>query len=68
MAAGLTPAEALDAATARPAELLGLPDLGAVRPGLRADLVLVDGDPPADVTGARAITRVWCAGVEHAAA
>ncbi|ACU34829.1 amidohydrolase family protein [Actinosynnema mirum] len=68
VAAGLTPVEALNAATTRPAGLLGLPDRGAVRPGLRADLVLVDGDPLADIADTRAITRVWSAGVEHVAA
>ncbi|MET7399231.1 amidohydrolase family protein [Dactylosporangium sp. NPDC005572] len=64
-AAGLSPAEALRAATSRPAERFGLTDRGAIRPGLRADLVLVDGDPLADLGSTRAVTRVWCGGVEH---
>jgi imidazolonepropionase len=38
---GLTPAEALGAATLNPARLLGLTDRGAVEPGMRADLVLL---------------------------
>ncbi|MEV7007042.1 amidohydrolase family protein [Streptosporangium sp. NPDC051022] len=44
--AGLSPAEALVAATSSAAELLGLDDqLGTVTAGKRADLVVVDGDP-----------------------
>jgi imidazolonepropionase len=38
---GITCAEALVASTSRPAELLGLPDRGRVRPGARADLLLL---------------------------
>jgi imidazolonepropionase-like amidohydrolase len=34
-------------------------------PGRRADLVLIDGDPIADIRATRQIRRVWCAGVEH---
>lgn len=61
--AGLSPAEALTAATAAPARFFGLLDRGTVAPGLRADLVLVDGDPLADIRATRAVRRVWCAGV-----
>ncbi len=38
---GLTPGEAIAAATRNPAALLGLTDRGAIAPGLRADLVLL---------------------------
>ncbi|MEU6408121.1 amidohydrolase family protein [Microbispora sp. NPDC046933] len=62
--AGLSQAEALRAATELPARHFGLTDRGAVTPGLRADLVLVDGDPLADISATRAITRVWCGGQE----
>ncbi|WP_245721760.1 amidohydrolase family protein [Nocardia crassostreae] len=65
VAAGLTPAEALRAATLLPAEHFGLPDRGLIEPGLRADLVLLDGDPLTDIRATRRITRVWCEGVEH---
>ncbi|MFB9463482.1 amidohydrolase family protein [Streptomyces cinereospinus] len=62
--AGLTPAEALQAATALPARHFGLHDRGAVRPGLRADLLLVDGDPLTDITATRRIKRIWAAGAD----
>jgi len=48
--AGMTPAQALAAATTIPAALLRRErDLGAVAPGYFADIVAVDGDPLADV-------------------
>ena len=47
---GMTPAEALDAATGVGAELLGKSnDLGRVVPGAFADIVAVEGDPLADI-------------------
>lgn len=47
---GLTPAQAIRAASSGAAELLGRPnDLGRVAPGLYADVIAVDGDPLADV-------------------
>lgn len=45
---GYTPAEALKAATALGGELMGL-DVGRVKEGWLADLLLVDGDPTQDV-------------------
>jgi imidazolonepropionase-like amidohydrolase len=62
--AGLSTAAALRAATSLPAKHFGLSDRGAIKPGLRADLVLVDGDPLADISATRAIRRVWLAGIE----
>jgi imidazolonepropionase-like amidohydrolase len=60
--AGLTPVEILRAATERPARAFGLTDRGRVEPGLRADLLLVDGDPTQDIRATRNIRAVWCAG------
>jgi imidazolonepropionase-like amidohydrolase len=57
--AGLSPAQALAAATSVPARLFGLSDRGRIAPGLRADLLLVDGDPCADITATRNITAIW---------
>jgi len=65
VAAGLTPVEALRAATELPARHFGLPDRGAVAAGLRADLVLIDGDPVTDIRATRNIRHVWCAGTAH---
>ena len=48
--AGLTPYQALRAATAAPATWLGARDLGIVAPGARADLVLLDADPLRDIS------------------
>jgi imidazolonepropionase-like amidohydrolase len=60
--AGLTPAEALAAATSVPAAIFGLTDRGRIAPGLRADLLLVDGDPSADITATRDIAAIWRGG------
>jgi imidazolonepropionase-like amidohydrolase len=61
--AGLTPIEALTAATATPAAAFDLKDRGRIAPKLRADLLLVDGDPTRDITATRAINTVWKGGV-----
>jgi imidazolonepropionase-like amidohydrolase len=57
--AGLSPRAALAAATSVPARAFGLSDRGRIAPGLRADLILVDGDPTTDITAARAIATIW---------
>lgn len=57
--AGLSPADALRAATLLPAEFLGLADdYGTVEPGKRADLVLLDANPLADIGHTRRIRAV----------
>ncbi len=62
--AGLTPLEALRAATSAPAKAFKLLDRGRIAKGLRADLILVAGDPSKDVTATREIARIWKAGTE----
>ena len=57
--AGLTPVQALRAATSAPARRFGLADRGRIAPGQRADLLLVAGDPTADIRATRAIERIW---------
>ena len=47
--AGLTPTEALLAATSAAADALAIPDVGRIAVGCYADLVVVDGDPLADI-------------------
>ncbi|MDX1566764.1 MAG: amidohydrolase family protein, partial [Longimicrobiales bacterium] len=57
--AGLSPAEALLAATGRAAEMVGAAgDFGAVEPGRRADLLLLSRNPLDDITNTRTIERV----------
>lgn len=59
--AGMTPAEAIRAATLDPARWLAkgqAPDFGAVRVGMRADLLLVAGDPTEDITRLQDIVAV----------
>ena len=57
--AGLTPIEALRAATAAPADAFDLDDRGRIAAGLKADLVLVRGDATADVRATRDIEAIW---------
>jgi imidazolonepropionase-like amidohydrolase len=63
VASGLTPAEALTAATATPAHIFKLEDRGRIAAGLRADLVLVNGDPTRDILATRDIVGVWKRGI-----
>lgn len=57
--AGLTPLEALRAATLNPAKFLGIEkDFGTVEPGKAADLVLLDADPLQDIANVRRIDAV----------
>src|SRR5258708_27620844 len=61
--AGLTPSEALACATTGPAKFLGMADsLGAIAPGMRADLVLLEADPRLDIRNARKIAAVIAGG------
>jgi imidazolonepropionase-like amidohydrolase len=68
--AGMTPAEALMAATRVSAEVARVErERGQIAPGYDADLVLIDGDPTADISAIRnialvisrgeAITKAW---------
>jgi len=59
---GLTPLEALQAATMHPAEYLGLADAGVVEPGRRADLLILDADPTVDISNTRRIHAVVLGG------
>lgn len=59
VASGMTPVQALAAATSVPARSFQLADRGRIAPGLRADLLLVRGDPTADVRQTRDIVAVW---------
>ncbi|HYE42509.1 MAG TPA: amidohydrolase family protein [Caulobacteraceae bacterium] len=63
---GMSPMDAIKAATVNAADLLGLSqEIGTIEPGKRADIVAVAGDPLADVTVLKRISfvmtngRVW---------
>ncbi|MGV6492624.1 amidohydrolase family protein [Stenotrophomonas rhizophila] len=64
--AGLTPTDALRTATAQAADLLGLSDRGRIAAGKRADLLVLDADPLADITNSQRIDAVWQAGQQVA--
>ncbi len=57
--AGLSPSEALNAATALPAKIFGLHDRGRITVGMRADFILVSGDPTKNIEGTRKIDFIW---------
>jgi imidazolonepropionase-like amidohydrolase len=60
VACGMSPQQALVATTSSAADLMGLgEELGRVRPGARADLVLLDGDPLEVATLRERVRRVW---------
>ncbi len=64
VADGMSPAQALQAGTIRAAELLGLQDkVGALKPGMLADIVAVPGNPLTDIKATQAVLFVMKDGV-----
>jgi imidazolonepropionase-like amidohydrolase len=57
--AGLTPMQAITAATGSNAKLLQLPDRGTIAEGKCADLLVLDGDPLTDIRNTRKIFAVY---------
>lgn len=57
--AGLSPREALVAATSAPAKAFRLGKRGQIANGYKADLVLVEGNPLQDIAATRRIVEVW---------
>ena len=57
--AGLTPMQAITAATGENAKLLHLADRGTIAAGKRADLLVLDADPLADIRNTRRIVAVY---------
>jgi imidazolonepropionase-like amidohydrolase len=63
---GMSPAEALLAATAVNARILKAEDrVGRVKPGLQADLIAMQGDPSADIAATAQVVFVMKAGVVY---
>ena len=66
--AGFTPLEAIAAATSVAADALGLEDRGVIAPGRRADLVVLERDPTADIANTRSVMWVMKGGMRYAGA
>lgn len=64
MEAGLSPMDALKGATSLAARHFRLKDRGRIAVGVKADLVLLEGDPTKDIRNSRKIRTVWKDGVE----
>jgi len=62
---GQLPIEAIRGATIYASDLLGLPDRGRIRVGMRADLIAITGDPIADVSRFQDVRFVMKAGVKY---
>jgi imidazolonepropionase-like amidohydrolase len=62
--AGLTPAQAIVAATRNAAGILGLDQLGTVADGKSADFLVLDANPLDDIGHTRRISKVYFRGVE----
>ena len=60
--AGLTPQQAIVAATKSAAEFLKAPDLGTLEAGKWADLIVLDRNPLANIANSRSIASVYIAG------
>ena len=61
---GMSPVQALASATSVPAKVFHLNDRGVIKPGTRADLLLVEGDPTKNILDTRKIVAVWKRGVQ----
>jgi imidazolonepropionase-like amidohydrolase len=64
LALDLSPIDCIHRATALPATALGIPDLGVIAPGRRADLLKVAGDLSTDFTALSRVVAVWKDGRE----
>ena len=59
---GMTPAEAIVAATGRSAQAFGLIDVGTLEAGMSADFIVLDANPLDDIENTRRISQVYLRG------
>lgn len=64
VAAGMTPAQVIVAATRNSAALLGLADAGTLEVGKRADFLVLNANPLDDITNTRRLVSVYLNGEE----
>jgi imidazolonepropionase-like amidohydrolase len=62
---GMTPLQAIRAATTVSAELIDMPDLGRIAPEMKADIIGVPGDPLDDITAVQRVAFVMANGRIH---
>lgn len=62
VAAGMTPAQVIVAATKNGAEFLRIPNTGTIESGKIADFIVLDADPLQDITNTRKINTVYLRG------
>jgi imidazolonepropionase-like amidohydrolase len=61
---GMTPMQAIIAATSKPAERLGLADIGTLAVGKSADFIVLDENPLDDIRNTQTISKVYLRGAE----
>ena len=59
---GLTPVEALASTTSQIADVFGLEDIGRIKAGKRADLLLLEGRPDQTITDTNKVKQLWIDG------
>jgi imidazolonepropionase-like amidohydrolase len=64
VAAGMTPAQVIVAATKTSAEILKIDQLGGIAPGKSADFIVLSANPLDDIANTRRIDRVYLRGQE----
>ena len=60
--AGMSNEDVLRAATSLPAKYFNLTDRGLIKPGMRADLLLLSQDPLEDIYNSYTVVQIWTAG------